>query len=110
MLGLHRSDFMATDLMMNGLVANDPMMSDLLANDLLTKDLLAMPRQGIAATPRASRQPPLERFPAKWNPVRVKKTRHIKNREPRSDSIGTEKALARTARGVRSSPPTIPRC
>jgi hypothetical protein len=36
----------------------------------------------------------LERFPAKWIPVRVKKTRQIKNLEPRSDSIGTEKALA----------------
>jgi len=27
-----------------------------------------------------------------WRPVRVKKTRQIKNLEPRSDSIGTEKA------------------
>jgi hypothetical protein len=36
----------------------------------------------------------LERFPAKWKPVRVKKTRQIKNLEPRSDSIGTEKTLA----------------
>ena len=35
----------------------------------------------------------LERFPAKWRPVRVKKTRQIKNLEPRSDSIGTETAL-----------------
>jgi membrane-associated phospholipid phosphatase len=44
----------------------------------------------------------LERFPAKWIPVRVKKTRQTKNLgrkhhaydlEPRSDSIGTEKAL-----------------
>ena len=35
-----------------------------------------------------------ERFPAKRTPVRVKKTRQIKNREPRSDSIGTDKALA----------------
>jgi DNA-binding FadR family transcriptional regulator len=31
----------------------------------------------------------LERFPAKWSPVRVQKTRQIKNLEPRSDSIGT---------------------
>jgi hypothetical protein len=38
----------------------------------------------------------LECFPAKWTPVRVKKTRQIKNLEPRSDSIGTEKALAGT--------------
>jgi len=46
-----------------------------------------------------------ERFPAKacpaldagWTPVRVKKTRQIKNLEPRSDSIGTEKALVPAA-------------
>src|ERR1700723_525316 len=31
---------------------------------------------------------------AGWIPVRVKKTRQNKNPEPRSDSIGTEKALA----------------
>src|ERR1700722_6069827 len=44
----------------------------------------------------------LERFRAKacpgldpgWIPVRVKKTRQNNNLEPRSDSIGTEKALA----------------
>jgi hypothetical protein len=36
----------------------------------------------------------LERFQAKWRPVRVKKTRQIKNLEPRFDSIETEKALA----------------
>ena len=36
---------------------------------------------------------PLERFQAKWIPVRVKKTRQNKKIEPRSDSIGTEKAL-----------------
>jgi len=35
----------------------------------------------------------LERLPAKWKPVRVKKTRQNKNLESRSDSIGTEKAL-----------------
>ncbi len=35
----------------------------------------------------------LERFRAKWIPVRVKKTRQNENPEPRSDSIGTEKAL-----------------
>jgi hypothetical protein len=37
----------------------------------------------------------LERFRAKWIPVRVKKTRQNNNLEPRSDSIGTEKALGR---------------
>src|SRR5713226_4968396 len=35
----------------------------------------------------------LERFRAKWKPVRVKKTRQIKNLEPRFDSIETEQAL-----------------
>jgi hypothetical protein len=35
----------------------------------------------------------LERFRAKWGPVRVKKTRQNKNLEPRFDSIETEKAL-----------------
>jgi hypothetical protein len=35
----------------------------------------------------------LERFQAKWKPVRVKKTRQIKNLEPRFDSIETEEAL-----------------
>jgi SAM-dependent methyltransferase len=35
----------------------------------------------------------LERFRAKWIPVCVKKTRQNKNLEPRSDSIGTGKAL-----------------
>ena len=36
----------------------------------------------------------LERFQAKWIPVRVKKTRQGKNPEPGSDAIRTEKALA----------------
>jgi hypothetical protein len=35
----------------------------------------------------------LERFRAKWIPVRVKKTRQNKKLEPGSDSIRTEKAL-----------------
>jgi hypothetical protein len=42
-----------------------------------------------ARNPEPQRQ---ERFRAKWIPVRVKKTRQNKNLEPRSDSIGTEKA------------------
>jgi hypothetical protein len=33
---------------------------------------------------------PIERFRAKWTPVRVKKTRQIKNLELRFDSIETE--------------------
>jgi hypothetical protein len=35
----------------------------------------------------------LERFRAKWIPVRVKKTRQIKRLEPGSDSIRTDQAL-----------------
>jgi hypothetical protein len=35
----------------------------------------------------------LERFQAKWRPVRVKKTRQIMKLEPRFDSVETEKAL-----------------
>src|SRR5713101_4373545 len=59
---------------------------------------------GAALTP--SRDAALrERFQAKacpgldpgWKPVRVKKTRQIKNLEPRFDSIETEKALASRA-------------
>jgi len=42
----------------------------------------------------------LERFPAKWTPVRVKKTRQNKKLEPRSDSIGTEKALGDPSAGL----------
>jgi hypothetical protein len=37
----------------------------------------------------------LERFQAKWLPVRVKKTRQTKRLEPGSDSIRTDKALDR---------------
>jgi autotransporter-associated beta strand protein len=44
----------------------------------------------------------LERFPAKWIPVRVKKTRQIKNLSLRSDSIGPEKALAEKMRAPRA--------
>jgi cytochrome c peroxidase len=39
----------------------------------------------------------LEHFPAKWMPVRVAKMRSNKGLEPRSDSIGTEKALVAIA-------------
>src|ERR1700722_9280138 len=48
------------------------------------------PTHGVNACPRIMRP---ERFRAKWIPVRAKKTRQNKNPEPRSDSIGTEKAL-----------------
>jgi hypothetical protein len=40
----------------------------------------------------------IERFRAKWTPVRVKKTRQIKNPELRFDSIETEKALGELVR------------
>jgi hypothetical protein len=57
----------------------------------------------------ASRKPASgapDRLPAKagpgpdpgWAPARVKKARQIKNLEPRSDSIGTEKARGRRER------------
>jgi hypothetical protein len=46
---------------------------------------------GFSAKQAASFVP--KRFQAKWKPVRVKKTRQIKNLEPRFDSIETEKAL-----------------
>jgi hypothetical protein len=36
---------------------------------------------------------PLERFRAKWAPVRVKKTRQSKESKPGSDSIRTDQAL-----------------
>jgi hypothetical protein len=52
-------------------------------------------RPGCPSNPHAGLQES-ERFQAKWRPVRVKKTRQIKNLEPRFDSIETEKALART--------------
>ena len=42
----------------------------------------------------------------KWTPVRVKKTRQIKNLEPRFDSIEAEKALAMSAARVRRQPHT----
>jgi hypothetical protein len=58
-----------------------------------------------AASRKPSNGAPM-RFPAKagpgldpeWGPVRVKQTRHIKNPEPRSDSIATEKARGRRER------------
>jgi hypothetical protein len=40
----------------------------------------------------------VERFQAKWRPVRVKKTRQIKNLEPRFDSIEMEKAQGKKKR------------
>jgi transposase-like protein len=49
--------------------------------------------EGVEGLRDRSSAPHLERFPAKWKPVRVKKTRQNKRLEPRSDSIGTEKAL-----------------
>src|SRR5258707_14038824 len=43
----------------------------------------------VCSTPRL-----LERFPAKWTPVRVKKTRQNNKLEPSSDTIVTENAHA----------------
>ncbi len=47
----------------------------------------------------------LKRFPAKWIPVRVKKTRQTKNIEHRSDSIGTERALDLSHHSLRRTAP-----
>ena len=55
--------------------------------------------QKNAKMPRLANRLRLERFQAKWIPVRVKKTRQIKNLELRSDSIGTEKALGKAIDG-----------
>ena len=60
----------------------------------------------VRAAGRKSANGAPARFPAKasrgpdpaWGPVRVEQTRHIKNPEPRSDSIGTEKARGRRER------------
>jgi len=46
-------------------------------------------RDGQAVLSRMAQNEQLERFQAKWKPVRVKKTRQIKNLEPRFDSIET---------------------
>ena len=53
---------------------------------------LAATRRSLQGARRQARKQ-LERFRAKWKPVRVKKTRQINNLEPRFDSIETEKAL-----------------
>jgi glycosyltransferase involved in cell wall biosynthesis len=58
----------------------------------------AVPAERITVARPGSDPVPLERFQAKWRPVRVKKTRQIKNPEPRFDSIETEKALAQGSR------------
>src|SRR6202021_1034639 len=70
-----------------------------IANAAGIKGQIRMERNGAW---KARKSGQLERFGAKacpgldpgWIPVRVKKTRQNKNLEPRSDSIGTEKALA----------------
>src|SRR5216684_1932837 len=53
-------------------------------------------RTDVIRRPATHRRLP-ERFQAKWKPVRVEKTRQIKNLEPRFDSIETEKALVTVA-------------
>src|SRR5712671_1958504 len=69
---------------------------------LLAMRSIVQRRRSRASSPRGiAKAAKLERFPAKWTPVRVKKTRQNKKLEPRSDSIGTEKALAsRPGRGA----------
>jgi hypothetical protein len=60
----------------------------------------------VRAVVRKPSNPAPMRFPAKagpglapgWGPVRGKKARHIKNPEPRSNAIGTEKARGRRER------------
>jgi hypothetical protein len=59
--------------------------------------------QKNAKMPRLANRLRLERFQAKWIPVRVKKTRQIRNLELRSDSIGTEKALGKAIDGRRAA-------
>jgi hypothetical protein len=73
------------------------------AASLLQPPTSRLPRKG-RSSPRkiggifANGLPHLARFQAKWKPVRVKKTRQIKNLEPRFDSIEAEKALAAAAK------------
>jgi ribosome-associated protein len=50
----------------------------------------------------------VKHFQANWRPVRVKKTRHIKNLEPRFDSIETEKALELSRDSIRHVRPRWP--
>src|SRR6202021_4332926 len=74
-----------------------------IANAAGIKGQIRMERNGAW---KARKSGQLERFRAKacpgldpgWIPVRVKKTRQNKYLEPRSDSIGTEKALAAGAK------------
>src|ERR1039458_5045102 len=49
---------------------------------------------------RRIREDGLEHFQANRTPVRVKKMRRNKDLEPRSDSIGTERALALAGEGL----------
>jgi len=49
---------------------------------------------------RGGRRDVLERFQAKWAPVRMKKTRQNKKLEPGSDSIRTDQALAGAIAGL----------
>jgi hypothetical protein len=55
--------------------------------------IAGMPKSFEFYIPEEAVNARLERFRAKWTPVRVKKTCQNKKLEPRSDSIRTEKAL-----------------
>jgi hypothetical protein len=46
-----------------------------------------------------------ERFPAKWIPVRLKKTRQNRKLERRSDSIGTALEVQRAFKAMRKTQP-----
>ena len=58
--------------------------------------------RGVDECPSGAADQRLERFQAKRKPVRVKKTRQIKNLETRFDSIETEKALVSSRRLARA--------
>ena len=74
-------------------LSKPPKMQNSLQNSLLAGNL-----RGDGCDQHCVVSQHLERFQAKWRPVRVKKTRQIKNLEPRFDSIETEKALANNIR------------
>jgi hypothetical protein len=74
---------------------------NLSVTDFLDTLILRGRREPILVVGTTSARPPgrrsraafrvLERFQAKWKPVRIKKTRQIKNLEPRFDSIEAER-------------------
>ena len=65
-----------------------------MVGELLQSMINLPPSQVSPGSDRQSDSQTLERFRAKWIPVRVKKTRQNKKLEPGSDFIKAEKALA----------------